>query len=207
MIGRRGNGPIGPPTRCTLVALDVEGFTRPENDDLTQVRIRDRLFGALDDALAGLADPHPEHIRGYERGDGGIIVIGPAVPATAVLHRLLGPFPERLAAANAGQRPRIRVRLAVHSGAVLPDAYGVVGRAVNHVCRMRDSRSLHGLLATTSADLVALVSDVLVAHLDDAHRDPTRPPWQQVTERVKASTVTGWMRPCPAPATARTTCR
>jgi hypothetical protein len=176
------------PVYWSILALDVEHFTRAAWTDPIRVRVRARLHRLLDHALARAhVDPAQAH-RG-DTGDGGLLLVAAEVPTTRLLHPLVPVLAEQLAADNqeSPAAERLRMRLAVHAGEVIPDPYGHTGQAINHVARLLNAQAGWAILdAVPETDVVLVVSeqvhDGVVRHAYDGI-DPAgyQPEW--VTEK------------------------
>jgi hypothetical protein len=87
------------PVYRSILALDVEHFTRAAWTDPIRVRVRARLYRLLDHALARAhVDPAQAH-RG-DNGDGVLLLVAAEVPTTRLLHPLVPVLAEQLAANN-----------------------------------------------------------------------------------------------------------
>jgi hypothetical protein len=65
-----------------------------------------------------------------------LLLVAAEVPTTRLLHRLVPVLAEQLAADDqeSPAAERLRMRLVVHAGEVIPDPYGHTGQAINHAC-------------------------------------------------------------------------
>jgi hypothetical protein len=167
-------GPPSPPAReaagpalRAIVAIDADRFgSRPPP-------ARQDLQGLVDEAL------HQAHVDRtaavlMDRGDGVSIVLPPgAVPAVA------GAFLQALAT-GAGvwnrthaQDLRIRLRVALHAGAVAPDADESFDEAVDVAARLADAPPLRAALSTATGDAMALMVSDRVFHESGPPGDPS----------------------------------
>jgi hypothetical protein len=120
-----------------LVAIDVAGFSRYSAAE--QAKIQDDLESAMTQA-AGSAGLDREHWYCQPRGDGELAVL----PAGGNGLSLVADYPRELASRIAeinlsSRSSRLRVRLAIHHGAVLPGRFGPVGPALITVARLVDA--------------------------------------------------------------------
>ena len=60
---------LGEPVHHTILAIDVEGFTRRPRRDVDRLRMRGELYRLLEQALAR-AGLRREDFRSEDRGDG-----------------------------------------------------------------------------------------------------------------------------------------
>jgi hypothetical protein len=145
-----------------VIALDAEvhgagglGAHFALRRDLTEI-----FQSAL--AHAGIESAPPQN---QDRGDGFLVVVASTVPA----ERIVRDFVDRLRAAlrlynqeRLDVQGRIRLRLALHEGRVLPDATGWAGRPIVDCSRLLDAALLRAALREDpDVDLVLIVSDVL----------------------------------------------
>jgi class 3 adenylate cyclase len=166
---------------CSVFAVDIVGFTRPDRDDDIRLYLHQRLYEYLQKVFDDSGIPWAESFR-EDRGDGALIVIPPEIPAKG----LIDPLPERLrslvrrhnhvscAAAN------MQLRAAVHIGPVEHDNHGFVGTDVNFAFRMLEARPLKRLLAESGAELGLVVSSfvydsIVLRHPCLVHPDAFRP--------------------------------
>jgi len=109
-----------------LVAIDIEGFS--ERSVAAQAKIQDDLEQAMSQAAAsvGLDRKFWYH---QPRGDGELAVL----PADTNGLSLVADYPRSLASVlaetnrSADRGSRLRVRMAIHHGAVYPGRFGHVG--------------------------------------------------------------------------------
>jgi hypothetical protein len=145
---------------CTVLAVDIAGFTRTDRDDIIRRHLRDQLYRIVPEALDASSVPWARCHR-EDRGDGLFVVVPPEIPAKS----LLGSFPEQLAARIhthnhlAREAACMQLRAAVHVGPVEHDGHGIVSTDVNFLFRMLEARPLKQLLATSGAGLALAVSD------------------------------------------------
>lgn len=144
-----------------LAAVDIEGFSRL--DVLEQVIQQSRLGGVLERA-AERARLDRASWEVQPAGDGELAVLPGDIDAS----RLVADYPRELARALAetngerGELPRLRVRLALHHGIVVPGGLGPVGRAPIEISRLLDSEALRReLRRRLNEDLVLIVSSAL----------------------------------------------
>src|SRR5690349_1750776 len=130
------------PEHRSIVVIDMAGSSRWDN--LAALRARFTLRRLVRDAFrsTGIAW---RRLAVEDRGDGMILL----VPASVSKVDLLDPFIPALVAGlrsyNAAADPglRIRVRVSVHAGEVIPATPGWVGTDVNLACRLVDGEPLY----------------------------------------------------------------
>ncbi|MFF3894540.1 adenylate/guanylate cyclase [Streptomyces sp. NPDC001812] len=138
-----------------LLFADIKGFS--SRSDREQLRSREDLYAefrsAFTDALWQLCSHE-------DRGDGVLFVMPSAFPVGTLFTEVL----PRLEHGLGGRRrsdPLLRLRIAVHVGAVHRDRHGFAGNAVNHVFRLCDGEPLRQALDEAASDTALLVSDAV----------------------------------------------
>ena len=155
-----GESGSGDAQLCTLFAVDIAGFTRPDRDDDIRRYLHEQLYTMLRKAFDGSDIPWTS-CQHEDRGDGVLVVI----PAGVCGLNLVGPLPGRLCGLvrrhNHVSRDaaRIQLRAAAHFGLVEHDGHGFVGSDVNLLFRILDAPPLKQALAASHADLALILSD------------------------------------------------
>ncbi|MBW4719304.1 hypothetical protein [Saccharothrix obliqua] len=195
------------PMHRSVVVFDIAGYGR--RDNRAQVRAREVLHTAVRGAFRVAGVPWRRLVV-EDRGDGLIALAPPSVSKVD----LLDPLVPALAAGLADAAEPVRLRMAVHAGDLVRDAYGWVGADLNTACRLVDSDVLREALRDApGAVLAVLVSDVVhravVRHgyrgLRAADYRPVRVVCKEVDERAWlqlqgwVSQVNGMPWPPPAP--------
>lgn len=144
-----------------LMAVDIQAYSK--RDAREQLRTQQDLSGALDRAAAGIGLDRSRWTK-QVGGDGELALL----PDDVDLAPLVGQFPVLLAHglgelnAGRGDRPRLRVRLALHYGTLTEGPFGPAGEAPIVVQRLLDSGKLRGVLKDQpDRDLAYAVSDSL----------------------------------------------
>jgi len=173
-----------------VVAVDVEGYSKL--DALDQSLVQTRLGEVLDTAArnAGL-----DRGRWYRqvRGDGELAVLPADVDAAWVIAHFTEQLDRALRELRGSGTP-LRVRLAMHCGALTAGRFGLVGHAPIVTCRLLDSRAARRALAAGDGDLVLVISERL---FDDVVRtrfhelDPSR--FRATRFSVKGSGYAGYL--------------
>jgi hypothetical protein len=179
---------------CTVFAVDIVGFTRPDRDDDIRGYLHRRLYeylqNAFDDSGVPWADCFCE-----DRGDGALIVIPPEIS----VKRVIGPLPEKLRGLIRWHNhvscaaAQMQLRAAVHTGPLEHDGHGFVGTDVNFTFRMLDARPLKRMLAASGADLGLVVSDYVYRALVCRHPSLVHPDaFQAVRFQAKNTRGRAW---------------
>jgi hypothetical protein len=179
---------------CTLFAVDIAGFTRPDRDDDIRRYLHEHLYGILQQAFDGSGIPWAACWH-EDRGDGALVVVPPGVSGLG----LVGPLPERLRGLVrrhnhvAHDAARIQLRAAAHFGMVEYDGHGYVGSDVNLLFRLLDAPPLKRVLAASGADLAMIVSDHVYRSFVCQHPSLISPDtFEAVRFRVKQARFQGW---------------
>ncbi|MBW8486848.1 effector-associated domain 2-containing protein [Actinomadura parmotrematis] len=183
-----------PTGRCPIFACDIVSFGAAERTDHVQRHLRAQLYECLtrafDAAKAPLADCYSE-----DRGDGAFVVPPPSVPADVLLAPLVdlvdGELRRQHALASAAAS--IRLRAALHVGAMESDGHGIVGTAVNHAFRLMEAPAFKE--AGAAHRLALIVSDRFhedVVRRDEGLVDPSL--YRPLEVVSKETTATGWVR-------------
>jgi class 3 adenylate cyclase len=187
---RPANGQV-----CTILAFDIDGFTRLDRDEAIRIHLHRAFYEILADALEGSGLPwHQCHHE--DRGDGALVIFPPGVPAQPVID----PLPERLRGLIrwhnriACDAARMQLRVAAHIGPVYGDAYGVVGDDLNLLFRMLDAAPLRRALADSGAELALVISSYMYDNLVLRHRTLVDPVlFNPLKTRVKQTSISAWM--------------
>lgn len=189
------------PVHRSLVAVDIEGYSRRDNPGHLQLRaaLRQVLADAFD-AVGVTIDPDERQ----DQGDAFLILVAPDVSKLLLVDGLVREIENALRQFNRYLVPegRMRLRLAMHSGEVHLDGTGFPGAATVAVMRLLDSELLKQALKAAPKDLALIVSDSLyqavVVH-GYASIDPAE--YQQVEVVVKEFRQPAWVRVPGRPAT------
>jgi hypothetical protein len=143
------------------LAADIERFSRFRNPEA--VRAQQRFVDVLNTARrhAGLGE---DHIELQEAGDGQLAILPPAIDESRVIPRLVDGIELALAETNRdlNEHARIRIRVALHRGHVVPGVNGWVGDSTIAVHRLLDSAPVRRALAEhPDADFALIVPDTL----------------------------------------------
>jgi Ca-activated chloride channel family protein len=181
----------------SILAVDIEGFSRAERDDDIRSWLRRHLNESLERALASVG-LSPDRVIQQDTGDGTICLIDTdqtslVVDAVEALTRGLRRYNRK-----ASDLASLRLRVVVHDGDVVLDDSGMSGDAVNLACRLLDSELLRGRLRADPGDLVLMVSDPLYREvIAQCHCDSyERSHFERVQVEHKGSRVQAWaLRP------------
>lgn len=177
------------------MAVDIERFGDPHRDDRSGRAVIEAFYRLLRGAFAASSVPW-EECRIEDRGDGAIIFVPARFATVRLLNPLLGWLSTAMADHNrsAALEARLRLRLALHHGTVLPTDYSHTGNNVVLTCRLLDSAPLRTALAHSPGNLAVIVSehvyDNLVRH-GHAGIDPAA--YHPVTVAVKRTRARAWV--------------
>lgn len=185
---------LEPAVHHSVVLADVEGFGAQHRTRGDQGAIRRGLYQALQLAFSRARicwdDCYHE-----DRGDGVLILVPPQVPKTVLAAGVPGELAAAVRAHNQvhGRNAQMRLRLALHGGEVLHDAYEVTGTAVNLAFRLLDAGALKQALAG-SPGVLAVVTSAWFYEEVIRHADRCAPAtWRRVHVTVKETREDGWI--------------
>ncbi|WP_406839401.1 adenylate/guanylate cyclase [Streptomyces sp. AHU1] len=138
-----------------LLFADIKGFS--SRSDRDQLRSREDLYAEL---CSAFTDELWQLCPHEDRGDGVLVVVPPALPVETLFTDVL-PRLERGLGGRRRSDPLLRLRIAVHAGAVHRDSHGFAGNAVNHVFRLCDGEPLRQAIDEAASDTALLVSGVV----------------------------------------------
>ncbi|MEV6619795.1 hypothetical protein AB0M83_18490 [Amycolatopsis sp. NPDC051106] len=216
---------MGEVSRRLCLAADARGYGR--GNDLHQISIQRYLLEVMCDAAesVGLDRVHWHRQQG---GDSEFAVLPAGTSEKVVVDQFVRELAACLARHNSMLREelRLRLRLAIHFGRVVPAANGHAGPALVELARILDSSELHAVLDANPAE------DIAVALSDRVYEDTIQPghtthraqDFRRVTIAKKEYTGTAWLwspreggpgpgdvaadpgpRPAPSPASVHTT--
>jgi hypothetical protein len=168
-VSRPAGRPPSPPADgqvCTLFAVDIAGFTRPDRDDDIRRYLHEELYRVLQKAFDGSGIPWTGCFH-EDRGDGVLIVVPPGIACKAIID----PLPERLRSLirrhNHVFRPAagIQLRAAVHIGPVDHDGHGFIGSDIDFLFRMIEARQLKRALTGSGSEIALIVSDYVYCNV------------------------------------------
>jgi hypothetical protein len=177
----------------TIVVVDVEGFGDRRRTNQNQLAIRAGLYSVMYEAfrLAGisLTDHYYE-----DRGDGIFILVGPEVPKGVFVELLPYALVNALETHNNAHQDveRIRLRMAINSGEVNYDEYGVTSSSINFTFRLLASEPLRRGLSKSTSVLAVITS---TGFFDEVVRHSAVPvaSYHPVQISVKETETFGWM--------------
>ena len=179
---------------CTIVLIDIANFGARTRNDRDRRRIRAVLYQISQSLFEHLDWQHDYHRE--DRGDGILLVVPPHVPTSSIVDRILDDLVTLLRRHNntAALATRIQMRVALHVGPVVSDAYGVDGRAIIQAARLLDAPALRRHLAETGADLGFITSPFVYDTIIQPNPGPVDPAaYQQLKCRVKKQALNAWM--------------
>ncbi|TYB48992.1 hypothetical protein [Actinomadura chibensis] len=151
---------ITPTIQCILLATDLVAFGTHYPDTPAQAEARRRMYESLEQTFTMTGLPWA-HCHREDRGDGVLIVAPFLVSTDRYLDPMLHQLNVVLRYGNRGPDPRLRMRVALHRGPVHFDDYGVTGPATLLLFRLLEAQTLRNAVATSNADLTAIISDAL----------------------------------------------
>jgi class 3 adenylate cyclase len=154
------------PVTRSLVALDIEGYSRRTNEG--HLELRDALRTVRDEAFTRIGVPISA-AETQDQGDAFLILVPPDVPKSQLVEDLTRELRTALRRFNQFRLPEqyMRLRVALHAGEVHLDGTGFGGESVIAVMRLIEADALREALKTAPCDLAVIVSDSL-------HRDVVR---------------------------------
>lgn len=154
---------MGMPVNRTVMVVDIESFS--SRSDPVQRSLRAAMGEVVREAVLEANLPWTSFTR-YDRGDGLLILIDPAVSPVSLAGDLVRTLASGLTekAGMYSAEHRMRFRVALHQGVASEDADGWSGEAVNLAARLVDIQPLRDTLAAAErAGLALVVSDAFHA--------------------------------------------
>lgn len=168
--------PPGDGQICSLLAVDIAEFTRPDRDDDIRRYLRKGLYEMLGTGF-GQSNLPWEECWHEDRGDGVLVVMPPGISVKSIIH----PLPEQLRTLvrlhnHVSQySAKIQLRVAGHIGPVEHDGEGFIGAHVNHLFRLLDARPFKNVLAASTAELALIVSNYVFENVVRGYPSLVRP--------------------------------
>lgn len=177
-----------------LVAIDVEGFS--QRHAAGQARVQDDLHRAMTQAAANAGLDRERWYR-QPRGDGELAVLPEGVNGLS----LVADYPRELASSvatvnRAGKGgPPLRVRMAIHHGAVAPGRFGPVGTAPVLISRLLDGESVRQQLRQRSdLDIALIVSATVYDEVIQSRLCDLKPEaFRRTAIKTKGTTYVGYL--------------
>lgn len=177
-----------------LVAVDVEGFSRRSASE--QAKVQDDLEYVMSAAAAKSKLDRKNWYRQLG-GDGELAVLPSATDGL----RLVADYPRQLARMLAeindrrAPEARLRVRVAIHHGAVSPGRFGPIGMAPIVISRLLDAPMLRQQLRQRNdLDLVLIVSATVYDEVIQSRFHGLDPDaFARVGLKVKGKTYVGYL--------------
>ncbi|TDB86948.1 hypothetical protein E1264_16220 [Actinomadura sp. KC216] len=191
------NAGIHPIFVCDIVAF---GDRRSENVQLyLRTELYSRLGRAFGNSGIALDDCYYE-----DRGDGLLLVPHPDVSADALVASVVNDLDGEIRRQHdvARSDARMRLRVAVSSGHVRWDRYGVAGTAVIQAFRLLEAPAFKRLVRDSGARLGVVVSDRLYGDIirpDVGRANPAD--YERLRVEIKEMSTWGWVRLLGVPAT------
>lgn len=180
--------------RSLLVCCDLRKYGAA--DDQLQRILQELLVQSLDRAGAAAGVDRSTWIR-QPKGDEEFAVLPPDTPERPVVDDYVRALNAELQSVNRYRIPdaKVRMRLAIHHGAIVDGANGFPGSDAVLVSRLLNSEAAHlALEAFPNADLVVMLSEHLYQTLVAAGHTSLKPTdFRKVEVTVKNFTGFGWM--------------
>jgi hypothetical protein len=144
-----------------VLFLAVDAWRYGDRDGQQQFDLQQALVATVDGAGAA-AGLDPAGRTRQPAGDGFLDVIAGSGGELTLIDPFVRELDVRLARFNHARRPetRLRLRLAIHHGGVVPAACGFASDGPVHVCRLRDAKPVRAALtAVPEANLVQVLSE------------------------------------------------
>ncbi|MGW5050708.1 hypothetical protein [Actinokineospora sp. NPDC004072] len=180
--------------RRLCVAVDARRYS--QGDDHWHLEVHHGLLGVLDNATAASGLNRADWDR-QQAGDSELAVLPADTDEVTVVDRFIREMDAALARHNARRIPdgRLRLRLAIHFGRVVPGPNGYAGPAPIEVSRLLDSADLRSVLEDhPAANLAVALSDEVYGNIIASNHTTWRPE-EFVSTRVsvKEFTATAWL--------------
>lgn len=190
----RQGGPEGSLAFRFLVAVDIEGFS--QHPAAGQARVQDDLEDAMAEAAASTDLDRRRWYR-QPRGDGELDVLPQDADGLSLVARYPRALAATVAAVNHARKsgPRLRLRMAIHHGAVAPGQFGPVGAAPVAISRLLDAKTVRQQLRQRSDLDVALIvsayvyDEVIQSRLCDLNPEAFR----RTTIKAKGNAYVGYL--------------
>ncbi|MFB4309398.1 hypothetical protein [Actinomadura sp. GTD37] len=143
------------------LAADIEKFSRFHNPEAARAQ---RRFVEVLEAARRHAGVTEDDVERQQAGDGQLAILPAAIDESRVIPLLVEGLRSALADVNRdlNARARIRIRVALHRGHVVPGVNGWIGDSTIAVHRLLDSAPARRALAgSPDADFVLIVPDTL----------------------------------------------
>jgi class 3 adenylate cyclase len=183
------------PVRRTMLAVDVEGFTRPERDDPSRADLRTALFRLLEAALERSGVGSDAWIP-LDTGDGACVLLDCRVSEVILLEECIAELRTGLKDYNRGRRTEfmLRLRVILHSGHVVADDRGWSGQQLNIASRLLNAEPLREELRSVPDNLVLMVSEAIYdAVIRDGWRSLDPGNWHRIPIEVKDWRGFAWL--------------
>jgi hypothetical protein len=151
-----------PVTHTTVLATDIVAFGQRYRHIRAQLDVRQLMYELLTGAF-GMAGLSWRDCYREDRGDGTLVMTPPDIEPGQFLDPLIYHLTALLRrhAWPTGNRPPLRLRMAVHYGCVYYDAHGVTGHTLTHLFRLLEAPTFKKALSMSQAPFGAVISDQL----------------------------------------------
>ncbi len=190
---RRGDPWAYQAVHRSIVAVDVAGYGDSRRTSPHRLVLRQALYQALQQAFGDARVPW-RACRHIDCGDGVLVLVPPEIPKSVLVASLPCALADRLQHHNDLHPPeeRISLRMALHAGEIVRDAYGVTAPSINHAFRLLAAPPVKAA-SGTAGPLVVVTSawfyDEVVRQCPTIASDAYRP----VEVAVKETHAVGWL--------------
>lgn len=190
-----GLGTLPAPMHRTIIYVDVEGFASPDRTNADQTAVRGGLYHALAEAFTSAGVPWHECYH-EDRGDGALILVPPEVPKNILVSVIPGVLGAAVHEHNRTyhRQARIRLRMAIHAGEVLPDQHGVAGAAINLTARLLEAKVLKRALRRSTGPIALIASHWFFDDVIRHHPAGVPGSYRRVRVSVKQTKTIAWLR-------------
>jgi hypothetical protein len=179
--------------RRLLVTTDAASYGRA--DDLQQRLMQTAQPAVLDEAAAR-AKLHRVDWQRRSNGDGELALLPTTEEEPRVVDDFVYHLHGALRAYNRDLRSgaRLRLRLAIHHGVVVPTGGDFAGQGVVVVSRLLDSRPVRAAMEVSDADLAVIVSDeVFSATVAQGYTTVPEDSFRRVAVELKEFSGDAWL--------------
>lgn len=148
------------PHHFAILTMDIEGYGSPTRTDPIRAGLRKTLDNTVAGAVTKLGETNPMTAFA-DTGDGKWIIFDGRISKIKIITVLLPALEVELRHYNAAasSAARLRLRIGVHHGELIPDHGGYSGEALNHAFRIIDNGVVRQALKASTMNSIVAVSD------------------------------------------------